>query len=160
MRPDPNILLAANLLLASATNIANARAHIRHERRLVDGMPGSSGEPHVTSTSETTTVERAVLTRQHLDDRLADLDALRNGIVTMANELARTAHNILGIRIETPRCTATGRDGAIIWGDPTCTAVPSRGACCDRCSKREYRWRQSVGLPPRHDGLFTGEAAS
>ncbi|HXI11183.1 MAG TPA: hypothetical protein VNM92_00860 [Thermoanaerobaculia bacterium] len=157
MRPDPNILLAANLLYATATNVANARAHLHHERRLIDGYPGGSDEPHVTATSETTPVERAVLARQQLDNRLTDLEAHIRGVLTMANDIHHTTQRILATRIEVARCTATGRDGAIIWGDPTCTSPPSRGTCCDRCSKREYRWRQSVGLPPRHDGVFAGD---
>ncbi len=182
MRPDPNILLAANLLLANATNVANARAHLRHERRLIDGLPsiasgadtggGSQGERTIpvkyrdaddneqTDHVPVTGVEAAMFQRQQLDDRLADLDAHVRGVLTMANDIHRTTQRILATRIEVPRCSATGRDGAIIWGRPDCTNVPSRGPLCDSCARRETRFRQERNLPSRSDGLFSGGDAA
>ncbi len=166
IRADPNITMCADLLYANATTISAARAHLRHERHLIDGYPGGNDEPVVTATSETTPVERAVLARQHIDNRLADLGALVRGLVTLTLELCRTADTALGVRVETPRCSATGREGAMLaradggWSDPTCTNVPSRGPLCDSCARRETRFRQARNLPPRSDGLFSGGDAA
>lgn len=186
--PDRDALHAALLLNATATQITLARQHLTKELHHHDGLPATTtgsdsntrgertirvlitnpdGEPIPGPNGErqydnvpVTTVEAAAIQRQHLTNMRLDLDALVRGALTTANQIAATCQQILGTRTETPRCTATGRDGAIEWADPTCTAVPSRGPLCDRCSKAEYRWRKAHGLPSRTDGLFTGDPAA
>lgn len=185
---DRNILTAALLLNAAATQTEQARRHLSAEIRLCDGLPtstfgaqrvGGGGRGPTTMrvpiTDENgdwidgeraydevpaTSVEMAAIQRQHLQEQRDDLNALCRGIVTMANELSATCRRILGIRIEVPRCSATGRDGAIEWHDPSCTNVPSRGTLCEKHSKSEWRWRTLHGLPPRTDGVFSGGPAA
>jgi len=110
---------------------------------------------------ELTAVERAAGERMRLEQRYADFVALLDGLALMTAEATAAAHSLLGHRaaIDVPRCSSTGRDGAIEWADPTCSAVPSRGPLCDRCAKREYRWRSSRGLTQRADGVFSAEAS-
>jgi hypothetical protein len=44
-----------------------------------------------------------------------------------------------------------GREGQASWGKKRCEelAADDRGGMCFGCAKREYRWRQRMGLPPR-----------
>lgn len=109
--------------------------------------------------------ERAILARAAIDTQLkAHRDELDAAELTIRN-LRRDCHGVIrhegeAFNVElppTPRCSADGRDGAIEWSDPTCTAVPSRGPLCDRCSKREYRWRTAHHLPPRRDGVYSSD---
>lgn len=106
-----------------------------------------------------TAVEDYAIQRANIDNHLADLEAHAAAIATITANALRDCDRIIGVRlIDTiPRCDPTGRDGAIEWADPTCTAVPSRGPLCDRCSKREWRWRTAHGLPPRRDGVYAGD---
>lgn len=181
IHPDRNIMTAALLLNAIATDVEKARRHLRAEARLLDGTPtstsgadnnGSRGERTIsvaytdehgeeqTDQVPVTIVEAAAINRQRIDEIQDDLEAHVRGIVTMANEIARTTQRILATRIEVPRCTSKGRDGAIEWGDPTCFRVPSRGPLCDACAKREYRWRIARGLPPRTNTVFSADTGA
>ncbi|MEJ7724316.1 MAG: hypothetical protein WKF64_08430 [Ilumatobacteraceae bacterium] len=122
------------------------------------GRVTGGGEP-------TSTIERAVLARTAIDTQLRshreELHAAELTVRNLRNDCQRTMrHEGAAFELELPappRCDAAGRDGAIEWADPTCTNVPSRGPLCDRCSKREYRWRTRHDLPPRRDGVFAGD---
>jgi hypothetical protein len=155
-RPDHRLLAAARMVENFAARLPVARLHIRQQINAIDGWLGDNGDPHVTHTAELTTVEAAVETIRQLENTLADLEAHAKAIPTITHNAFIDCDNIIGHRtIEVRRCTATGRDGAIEWADPTCRAVASRGPLCDRCSKREYRWRITHGLTPRSDGVYS-----
>jgi hypothetical protein len=105
-----------------------------------------------------TPVERAAEAGMRIDRELADIEARLRMIAVTAAGLMVDVQRLGGVRLEKPkRCDATGLERSYEWSDPMCTAVPSRGPLCDRCSKREYRWRIANGLGARRDGVFSQE---
>lgn len=104
-----------------------------------------------------TSVEATVIRIDNIDAHRDDLLATVRGACVIAHNLTADLDRILGTRLApTPRCSPEGREGAKIWApDPPCSNVPSRGPLCDKCSKREFRWRTRMGLPPRTDGVFS-----
>lgn len=120
-----------------------------------------------------TAVEDYALRRTQLENHLADLEAHCKAITTIAANASRDADRLIGTHtpgLPIPRCNAEGRDGSKLpwpgiglphetrgWADPTCTDIPTRGPLCDRCSKREYRWRLERGLTIRRDGVYAGD---
>lgn len=164
MTPD-SARLAVDWLRQHAAVIADLlpawQSTIARELAAHDSLPNGTGADTARHTGGTTTpVEAAVLARaptidhwHDICDRLDTTCAVLRGVVAdMRCHIGTTPHPV-------PRCTATGRDGNLEWSDPACTAIASRGPLCDRCAKREWRWRQDHGLPPRRDGLFSGDAA-
>jgi hypothetical protein len=140
-------LLAANL----ADNIDPATRHLRRELDYYDSLPTTTDANISGRQQADTTVEHAVIQRQLIADNLTDIDLHVRGVTTMLLELTRLVHQASGTRTPPPRCEATGRQGAIEWGDPTCWDIPARGKLCQRCYMRERRWRQAHGLPTRDD---------
>lgn len=108
-----------------------------------------------------TAVERAAAERMRIEHWLDDIEAQCVVIATVALQALKSGRSLIGERValEVPRCSAEGREGSIEWADPTCTDAASRGSLCDRCAKREYRWRVEHGLPRRTDGVFSQPAA-
>lgn len=135
-------------------------ARVRAELACLDGFPANDGDPKVTHTSELTSVEAAVHQRMKLTTDPDDIDDRLDATVSVLRAILRDVRQALAEPVIVPRCSSTGRDGAIEWGDPLCWNMPSRGALCDRCSKREWRWRVERGLPPRTNGVFSGGDAA
>jgi hypothetical protein len=140
-------LLADNL----AGIVDQATRHLQRELNTYDSLPTTSDATITTSQQTNTAVEHAVLGRQLIDDDLTDISLHVRGVVTMLLSLTAMVHRAIGTRTPAPRCDATGRQGSIEWGDPTCWDIPARGKLCQRCYFRERRWRQAHGLPTRDD---------
>lgn len=183
--PDPRILATARLVENLARKLPIVREHIAAQLNAIgclhgstcDGSPGGErtiavlitdddGEPVLTADGRqqydqvpVTAVEDYALQRVTLEHAKADLELDYRSIATVTARLLQDCDRILGTRLvhDVPRCDATGREGAIQWADATCTNVATRGPLCDRCSKREYRWRVRHELPPRRDGVFVGD---
>jgi hypothetical protein len=147
--------------------LATAEDILLDQRRRIDNWTNNNPDtPKISGGGDTTSVtERAVLARTAIDTQLRSHREELHAIELTIRNLRRDCQHTLRHQGEpfnidlppTPRCNATGRDGAIEWADPTCTTIPSRGPLCDRCSKREYRWRTTHGLPPRRDGVYAGD---
>jgi hypothetical protein len=178
--PDRHVQATARLLDSVAHLLPQLRAHLAAERVLADGWPDHVSyalEPDTTEPSSPLTgrcganiprgdildapvgltpVERAAEAGMRIDRELADIEARLRMIAVTVSGLMVDVQRLGGVRLEKPkRCDAQGRDGAIEWGDPTCTRVPSRGPLCDPCSLREWRWRKAHGLPTRSDGVMS-----
>jgi hypothetical protein len=153
--PDAALLATSRIVENLAYKYTAARRHLQREMSILDGISGDNGDPKVKATTELTSVEAAAGQLEHLHKVLADLKANVRAVAVIAHNASKDCDRIIGIRVAVPRCDAAGRDGTIEWGDPTCTAVPTRGPLCDRCSKREYRWRVAHRLPLRADGVFS-----
>lgn len=175
MNADPAILAASRLLENAAYKIPAAIRHLRRQQLTLDGMPTTaSGADHgargggrtiaITHHDDptipegeadhipVTSVEAAALNQIRIvSDATGDLKAHMRGILVMVAELNQQLDRIIGpVAIPKPtRCDPSGRDGALEWGDYTCTDAPVKGALCGRCYMREYRWRQEHGLPSR-----------
>jgi hypothetical protein len=125
---------------------------------LADGFPSDVGYDKTTTRNgqDNSSVENAVIRRipgNHRIETIRDeLNAAKNIVGNLATELDKIC--AFGRRAAVPRCTPVGREGADQWGDKHCAEVPSRGPLCDRCAKREYRWRIANGLDARIDGPF------
>jgi hypothetical protein len=130
------------------TKLPNARHRLIERLNNIDGYTTGSDAPKVKATSELTGVERAADLRTVLDD-LRSLDGRLNDVVKILSELDRDCDRHIGTRHEVPRCTATGREGAIEWADPNCYDAQLRGTLCAKCYMRERRWRQRNGLGTR-----------
>ena len=174
--PDRRLTTAALLLNALAARYTTAHNILRASQR--DGYPttasGADTGPRTGGQTilvdgdhiPVTSVEAAVIARLEHHQRIndaerADLEATANGILIMVNNLNREITRILGNHIDTPRCSGgAARDGALEWGRPDCTNVPSRGPLCERCAKAEWRWRKNHDLPARTDGVFSAPAVA
>lgn len=115
-----------------------------------------AGEHTHTESVPVTAVEVAAAQRIDLQNWLDDLEGHASAIAAIAANALRDCERIIGRRVvEVRRCDPSGRDGEGYWGDYGCPNVASRGPLCDKCSKREYRWRQAHGLPSRTDGVYS-----
>lgn len=161
-RVDGRALAVSRTVENLAYALPGYRDQLLAQIRALDGYGSGVGDGlNVIATAELTTPEAVVAQIQHLEAVLADADQVITTISIVATDLLRDARRVVPLeRIVPKRCDATRRDGAIEWADPTCTAVPSRGPLCDRCSKREYRWRVTHGLSRRDDGVYSEPAAS
>lgn len=171
--PHPDITLAATLLHATATRVTAALDHYHNESRLNDGYPTNAsgsdtgnrggGQTIIVDGERipVTATEAAAFAAARIHAHRADLQAMITGVVRMANNIAAECDRVLGRRdYNAPRCSSAGREGALEWGDPLCANYASRGKICDRCAKREYRFRAEHGLPRRDGGPFTGGDAA
>jgi hypothetical protein len=99
-----------------------------------------------------TGVEQAALIRIDIPDHFGDwLDRL-DATVSVLRALTRDVRHVvkdLAPKVRVPRCSASGREGAIEWARPDCWDAPIRGPLCAACYHRERRWRQEHGLPTR-----------
>lgn len=147
-------------LTALTRELPDARRALLEQRIHIDGYPPGNNNPHIQATAELTPTEAAAHQRQHIDTMIRSLDEELHAIDLTARNLRNDCQHHINTPTPTTgrRCDATGRDGNLEWADPTCTNHASRGPLCDRCSKREYRWRQTQGLPPRTDGVFSAPA--
>jgi hypothetical protein len=151
--------------LASGADTGGGSAGARAVRVLISD---DDGEPILDAFGKrqyddvpVTGVEDYAFKRIALQAELEDLMAHAAAIATIASNALNDADRMIGIRIEVPRCSSAGREGSELpwpgegWADDTCSKVPTRGALCDACSKREYRWRVARGLTPRSDGVYS-----
>jgi hypothetical protein len=148
-RTDRTIDTIIGLAEGLTTKLPAARDHLLREIRLLDGFTGGSDAPKVKATSELTGVERAASQRIHHQQRMDALNDEINAVVQILSNLHKDCDRINATRIEVPRCSSTGREGAIEWADATCWDAPARGSLCAKCYQRERRWRQRNGLPTR-----------
>jgi len=132
-----------------SSKLPNAKAHLLSEMRQCDSLPGGSDAPKVQATAELTAVERAASRRMALQADLNALDAELDSVVATLRVMQQNCDKILGTRIEVPRCSAAGREGAIEWSVPDCWDAPTVSTLCAKCYHRERRWRQARGLPTR-----------
>jgi hypothetical protein len=174
--PDRRVQMIGNQLFRLAEQLPQLRAHLAAERVLADGWPDHVSyalEPDTTEPSSPLTgrcganVPRGDILVACLRPRpcgehdapvgLTPVERAAEAGMRIDRELA----DLGGVRLEKPkRCDAQGRDGAIEWGDPTCTRVPSRGPLCDPCALREWRWRKAHGLTRRADGVMSAEGVA
>lgn len=97
-----------------------------------------------------TSVERAVEQRLRLTDALDDIEAQVKLIAVAAADALRNARRLIGTRTEEKitecRDGQHGKDGAIEWGDPTCTKPAVKSGMCTTHYTAWYRWRKRVGV--------------
>jgi hypothetical protein len=146
------------------TLIPAAKAHLDAELHQLDGLPtvasgadtGPGGQRSILVDGEripVTSVEAIAITRLELANTATDYDDRLDATVMVLRALLADTRRAIATRIAiaVPRCTATGREGAIEWGRPDCWDAPVRGPLCFNCYQRERRWREGVGLPARGD---------
>jgi hypothetical protein len=155
----------ALLLTIAAGQIDHMTIHLTRQLNYYDGMRTSTaGIATIVGTPRTikdddldqappTSVEAAVINRQRILDELEDVTVQIRGMTTMARDLMKMIQRGVATTATkaAPRCTSSGRDGNVEWGDPNCWDMPARGPLCPRCYQRERRWRQAHGLPTRDD---------
>ena len=158
--PNERTQRTAARLLAIAPLITQLVQHHREELSSL-GFPGSSGEPRDRGGGAALTpTERDAIRCAQLTAQREDLRDLINTIESHSHALVRVVHFQLGIPLpgadgEALCCDKQrGRDGALEWGDPLCKDLPVRHGLCERCLKRETRWRREHNLP------FRGEEAA
>lgn len=153
--------------------IATAETLLCERRARIDAWPPGGDNPKVAGGDSTSLPEAAMIARISIDETLDSHRDELNAATLIIRNLRRDCQATnrregRAFRVElpsTPRCNATGRDGYLEprppqgdgWSDLNCTNIPTRGPLCDSCAKREYRWRQRHGLPPRRDGLYAGD---
>jgi hypothetical protein len=102
-----------------------------------------------------TSVERAADEALRIQRWYDDITAQQKVIAVTVSQALRNCQDLLGMRVTTPRCDATGREGASIpradggWSDLTCEQAAEKSGLCDACYMREYRWRKANDLPTR-----------
>ena len=164
-QPNDRAQRAAAKLLGIAPDITRAVEHLREELSVL-GYPARSDGPKVAGGSSSTPTERDGTQAAHLSGMREDLRDTIVDIGQRIDALVRLVRHILGEAMPTADGEALcadvqkGREGAITWGDPTCTELPlgndngGRRKLCARCEKREMRWRKEHGL------TFRGESAA
>jgi hypothetical protein len=138
-----------------------ARAHLLAEINLAGEPRAASTDPTVTSSSDTTPVEAAAITRETLQARLQDIDDTLNAIAQQVTNLRWDCTRWIGTRTpgrQTARCDGgLNYRGYIIpiaeggWSNPACQDTPSDGKTCDTCEHRAKVWaRHNPKI--RHEG--------
>lgn len=145
-RPDEAILRAARALERLAYQAPIARKAIRIRAEAVSGWttPAEAGLPR--GTSELTLVEAQANQIMNLESDLESLELGLRTITATASRLESRCDQIIGRRIEAPRCDTTGRDGRETWAPESegpCTEHPEEGRrMCAKHRKRMNTWRK------------------
>jgi hypothetical protein len=159
-----------------ATQVQNALRHIANEMHLLDGYPTSTLSDGIpTGSSEATSVERALMARQGIQDRLALIRRDADALTRAAHALGQLCQKVLGERLprfDVPQCDGRdyegshlpwvphSRDPANGWYDPKCTEAADESGLCPRCRIRERRFRQEHDLAPRASNVATPAAVA
>lgn len=120
--------------------------------RSYDKIRGTDGGSPVESavigrdTNDDEKPRRAVMMLKGLSD---ELDA----VVKTLRNLHADCDRIIGTKVEVPRCTSTGREGAIDWHDADCWDAPMVGPLCAKHYHKERRWRIAHGKPTREEAV-------
>lgn len=146
--PNAKVQRAAALLLGIAPEITKALIEANEELSLL-GYPGSSSKgASYTATDldpvggDAVRITQLAAWREDMRDAIEDLgnrvDMLIRTVRVVRN--VRYAH---GVKL----CAENqqGREGSIVWGNPTCTELPTKGGCCSACYQAERRWREGEG---------------
>jgi hypothetical protein len=165
--PDPTSR-ALDMIESSArilrVLIPAAKAHVLAELHHLDGLPtvasgadtGPGGQRSILVDGErvpVTSVEAIAITRLELANTATDYDDRLHATMMVLRALLADTRRAISTRVAivVPRCSATGREGAIDWARPDCWDAPVRGPLCFTCYMRERRWREQAGLPARGD---------
>ena len=135
--------------------VTQALEHINQQLAHLDGYPTatmSDGTPH--GTAEMTSVERVTHIRYSLGAQREqirdDLEAVEQLVASLDHDCRHVLRLVAQTRDAQPGyCDSTGREGAIVWADPTCRDLATKAGLCGRCYQREYRYRKEHGLEPR-----------
>jgi hypothetical protein len=158
-----------NRLIGNLEALRNEHQQAEHtlcdQRRRIDSWTSRNNNEHIKGGTTTSTTERAATARLAIDEQLTawrqELDAATLIIRNLRHECQTTTRRQgAPVQLELPPAPISkpiGRQGADQWADNACHNIPTRGPLCDKCSKREYRWRTSNGLPPRRDGVYAGD---
>lgn len=154
-RPNPRVQGTGYWLAdVLALRVTEALDHLHREHVICDGFP-AKGETAGRGNSDSTTTEAAAIARQYITRQAEDLKDAIDGLVISANHLAAMITEATKTRapdiVKIARCrdNQIGREGAIVWGNPTCLEIPVKAGYCSACYQRERRWRATQGLEAR-----------
>lgn len=148
-----------------AANISNALDHLTRELSVCDGF-GERGESvSVSSSTESTTTERAMMARYQLTEMRESLRDSLNEAIEAINRLNWTTQQAM--RLRSPRdvvqpkqdklcrdgITDTTRQGSLEWHDPTCMMTATKLGLCQRHYDARRYWLNSHGIPDTGEHL-------
>lgn len=154
-KPNDRIQRTAAKLLGIANEVTDVVETMRDELASLGFAGGSSGEGRGSGTSAP--VERDAVRIHELTANREDLRDLITDVSERADALVRFVKHLSGTPLPGADGEALcsdkqmGREGAIDWGDATCTELPLQGGLCFRCYQRERRWRRARGLEDRSE---------
>lgn len=144
---------AAAILQLIARDLPHLETHIATQRAQTNGYPTNTGEPSVTTTTDTSTTERNALTLLNLTDQWASIQIALHSIVDTTNTIARTTQRALATHTATttPRaiilCDGRNMEGFPTWGE-ACYNTADKAGLCHKHYMRARRWRQDNDRPP------------
>ena len=155
---DQRLIAIARLAENAASLVTATLDHIRGELDCADGYShGGAGDDGSRPTSTDSTVEAAMMVRQHFHNQR---DQIRDDITALASildSLMSTCRHTIGTRTPRPqaaRCYSDpGLAGYLEWVDPTCQELSrsASGGMCDACRTRARRWRAAHNEPALSD---------
>lgn len=151
-QPNARLQRMGGLILDIAPEVTKALEEINAELAVV-GFPGSSSGGGASVTTDRNTeatssaaVRIAELTawREDLRGAIDDLPQRIDAIIHIVGMVRKVRH-AHGVKL----CAENqqSRIGSIIWGDPTCTELPTKNGLCSACYQAERRYRAENGLP-------------
>jgi hypothetical protein len=141
-----------------AANISNALDHLTRELSVCDGF-GERGESvSVSSSTESTTTERAMMARYQLTEMRESLRDALNEAIEAINRLNWTTQQAM--RIRSPRdvvqpkqdklcrdgITDATRQGSLEWHDPTCMKTADKLGLCSAHYMARRRWAENNAI--------------
>lgn len=156
MHRDPHAMRIAWRIehqLAPAIVIARTALEARIAR--LNGWNTITDDPHVTtstsgSSTERHATQRAQLTADHqqLHDDLRDIDRMVSDIIRMCGRMTSGIDTPTADLPDVPVCMEglAGKDGSIVWGDPTCAMPAVRKGLCQAHWMAYYRHLRDRGV--------------
>lgn len=171
---DRRLIALARLCETAAYRVPIAITVLQERTAYNDGWPTRGDEPHVTTSTITSSTMTAAITTLTAREDIAQIYDDIDTFATILHDHLRMLDRIIGTRpterLEPKLCDCRGRDGAELpwtpglalaagngWSNPACREVASRGPLCDKCAMREYRYREHHGLTQRRDSVFAGD---
>lgn len=172
---DKRVAGLARLFENIAFRVPVALDVLQERTGYADGWPTRGDDPHVTTSSASSSVEQTACNVQAAREAIAQVYDDIDNLAVMAHDFNRMLERIIGTRpaerIEPKLCDPRGRDGCELpwtpgkalaagngWSDPACQNIASRGSLCDPCALREHRFRAHHDMPARKDGVFSQPA--
>jgi len=145
---------------AFAASRNQSRQFVRHGHVLVNGKRVTIPSYQVKKgdvVEMSAKAQKMIVLRHNIDTLADNITNAINQLQTATDQLATTIRQALRTRTpeptQTPRCRdgQVGREGAIVWGDPTCQDIPTKAALCHNHYMASYRWRIREGIDTSRD---------
>jgi hypothetical protein len=159
-KPNRDLYQAGQTLQdITAPNLTAALEHLARELHACDGWAEKGEQLGVHSEAELTPTERAADLRYELRNAVEDLRDAKARFLLELRNINDAINQAMRMRAPRPTqpskptgmCDQTGKEGAVVWGDPLCPATAVKGGMCQAHYTRWRRHRIAMGIDTSKD---------